>query len=73
MGPSVTTGIPTDHHLPEARADRLCTGLADVPGVGKQVRRFDATFPGFEEDAETDGGPGLNPTAPRGLASRSAR
>jgi hypothetical protein len=29
------------------------TGLADVPGVGKQVRRFYASFPIFEEDAET--------------------
>jgi uncharacterized protein len=29
------------------------TGLADVPGIGKQVRRFYATFPVFEEDSET--------------------
>lgn len=29
------------------------TGLADVPGLGKQVRRFYATFPVFEEDSET--------------------
>lgn len=29
------------------------TGLADVPGLGKQVKRFYATFPVFEEDAET--------------------
>jgi DNA helicase HerA-like ATPase len=29
------------------------TGLADVPGLGKQVRRFYATFPVFDEDAET--------------------
>jgi hypothetical protein len=29
------------------------TGLADVPGLGQQVRRFYATFPVFEEDAET--------------------
>jgi hypothetical protein len=28
------------------------TGLADVPGIGKQVRRFYATFPLFEEDSE---------------------
>lgn len=29
------------------------TGLADVPGIGKQVKRFYATFPVFEEDSET--------------------
>lgn len=29
------------------------TGLADVVGLGKQVRRFYATFPVFEEDSET--------------------
>jgi hypothetical protein len=29
------------------------TGLADVPELGKQVKRFYATFPVFEEDAET--------------------
>jgi DNA helicase HerA-like ATPase len=29
------------------------TGLADVPELGSQVRRFYATFPVFEEDAET--------------------
>jgi hypothetical protein len=29
------------------------TGLADVQGLGKQVKRFYATFPVFEEDAET--------------------
>lgn len=29
------------------------TGLADVPGVGNQVKRFYATFPVFEEDSET--------------------
>jgi hypothetical protein len=29
------------------------TGLAEVPAIGKQVRRFYATFPVFEEDSET--------------------
>jgi hypothetical protein len=29
------------------------TGLADVQGIGKQVKRYYATFPVFEEDAET--------------------
>jgi DNA helicase HerA-like ATPase len=29
------------------------TGLADVPAMAKQVRRFYATFPVFEEDSET--------------------
>jgi uncharacterized protein len=29
------------------------SGLADVPGLGKGVKRFYATFPVFEEDAET--------------------
>ncbi len=29
------------------------TGLADVATIGKQVKRFYATFPVFEEDAET--------------------
>ena len=29
------------------------TGLADVPEIGKRVKRFYAYFPVFEEDAET--------------------
>jgi hypothetical protein len=29
------------------------TGLSDVPEIGKRVKRFYATFPVFEEDAET--------------------
>src|SRR5258707_62774 len=29
------------------------TGLADVPGLGEKVKRFYASFPVFEEDAET--------------------
>lgn len=29
------------------------TGLADVPGLGQRVKRFHASFPVFDEDAET--------------------